>query len=189
MKVTSIFSLLALASASASATPTKSHDKGKDYRPGGPFRFTSTYSVVATPDQVVNGTTPTGGLAGAIGYYNLGFNSVENIVCYNITLFGFQGNYSSPAATATHLHQAARGASGPPRLAFPNPVLDHPGEPLGRRRSLGCLVGPFTTGLLANGVDTGVGFNVSQIEKDPAAFMVDVHSSLAVPGAVRGQLC
>lgn len=29
----------------------------------GPFTFTSTFHVVATPDQVVNGTRPTGGLA------------------------------------------------------------------------------------------------------------------------------
>ena len=29
----------------------------------GPFTFTSTYHVTATPDQVVNGTTFTGGLA------------------------------------------------------------------------------------------------------------------------------
>ena len=28
----------------------------------GPFKFTSTYHVMATPDQVVNGTKPTGGL-------------------------------------------------------------------------------------------------------------------------------
>lgn len=27
-----------------------------------PFEFTSSFSVKATPDQVVNGTTPTGGL-------------------------------------------------------------------------------------------------------------------------------
>lgn len=47
---------------------------------------------------------------------------------------------------------------------------------------------PFTTGLKANGQDTGTGFKVAQIEDNPSAFMADVHSSLAVPGAVRGQL-
>lgn len=49
------------------------------------------------------------------------------------------------------------------------------------------LLGPFTTGLVMNGQDTGTGFRVSQIEDNPAGFFADVHSSLAVPGAVRGQ--
>ena len=38
-----------------------------------------------------------------------------------------------------------------------------------------------------NGQDTGTGFKLSQIEANPSDFMADVHSSLAVPGAVRGQ--
>lgn len=152
----------------------------------GVFQFTSTQLVKATPDQVVNGTTPTGGLAGASGTYNFGLNSQTDTICYNITLYGFRGEYQSPATTATHIHEAARGASGPPRIAFPNP------QPLASnkdvRNSVGCLTGPFKTGVLANGVDTGAGFKVANIEKNPAGFFADVHSSLAVPGAVRGQL-
>lgn len=148
-----------------------------------PFHFTSTYKVLATPDQVVNGTTPTGGLAGASGIYAFGINSIENTICYNITLFNFKGEYQSPAKTATHIHEAAKGKSGSPRLAFPNPAGE--GDV---RQSIGCLTGPFTTGVVANGVDTGAAFHVSQIEKNPAGFFCDVHSSLAVPGAVRGQL-
>ncbi|POS70985.1 hypothetical protein DHEL01_v210622 [Diaporthe helianthi] len=150
------------------------------------FQFSSTQAVTATPDQVVNGTTPTGGLPGASGTYNFGLNSQTDTICYNITLYGFRGEYQSPALTATHLHEAARGASGPPRIAFPNP------QPLAGnkevRNSVGCLTGPFKTGILANGVDTGAGFKVASIEKNPAGFFADVHSSLAVPGAVRGQL-
>merc|ERR1711915_899552 len=38
-----------------------------------------------------------------------------------------------------------------------------------------CMDGPFE-------------FTVKQIEDNPSAFFTDVHSSLAVPGAVRGQL-
>lgn len=150
-----------------------------------PFDFTSVYTIYATPDQVVNGTTPTGGLAGASGTYRLGLNSLTNTICYNITLYDFQGEYRSPALTATHLHEAAKGASGPPRIAFPNPSGD--GHV---RTSLGCMSGPFMTGLKGpDGVtDTGAGFEVGQIEKNPAGFFADVHSSLAVPGAVRGQL-
>ena len=57
------------------------------------------------------------------------------------------------------------------------------------RKSSGCLTGPFTTGVDDDeGVDTGANFDVAQIEEDPAGFFCDVHSSLAVPGAVRGQL-
>ena len=47
-----------------------------------PFDFTSVIKVVATPDQVINGTTPTPGQPGAIGYYNFGLKSDENVICY-----------------------------------------------------------------------------------------------------------
>ena len=58
------------------------------------------------------------------------------------------------------------------------------------RLSVGCVWGPFVTGLADETTrkDFGVGFKVSQIEANPSAFFCDVHSSLAVPGAVRGQL-
>uniref|UniRef100_A0A8H7K3K1 CHRD domain-containing protein n=1 Tax=Bionectria ochroleuca TaxID=29856 RepID=A0A8H7K3K1_BIOOC len=150
-----------------------------------PFSFTSTYSLHATPEEVVDSNNAfTGGLAGASGVYKFGINSHDNIICYNITLSGFQGEYQSPAVSATHIHEAARGRAGPPRIAFPNPVEIGPSL----RSSIGCIRGPFTTGVLANGKDTGEGFHVRQIEENPAGFFADVHSSLAVPGAVRGQL-
>ncbi|KAI9158026.1 hypothetical protein HJFPF1_06012 [Paramyrothecium foliicola] len=164
----------------AQATPLW-HKKGDK----GPFDFTSTYTVIATPDQVVDANnTYTGGLEGAKGIYRFGINSHDNVICYNIKLFNFRGDYQSPAQTATHIHEAVRGKSGPPRIAFPNPV----GVNGGPRVSIGCITGPFKTGVLSNGVDTGEGFHVSKIEKNPAGFFADVHSSLAVPGAVRGQL-
>jgi len=150
--------------------------------------FTSTFVIHAEPGQVVNGTTPTGGLAGASGTYLLGLNSDSNTICYNITLNNFRGNYFSPAITATHLHEAARGQSGSPRIAFPNPVAINADGSV--RRTVGCMTGPFKTGLNVTGTttDTGAAFNVKQIEANPAGFFVDVHSSLAVPGAVRGQI-
>jgi hypothetical protein len=141
----------------------------------------------ATPEQVVNGTEPTGGLAGASGTFNFGLNSATDTICYNITLNNFQGDFSSPATTATHIHEAAVGQSGPPRIAFPNPVPV--GDPAaGVSNSVGCIKGPFTTGVVMEGADTGAGFTVAQIEANPAAFFADTHSSLALPGAVRGQL-
>jgi hypothetical protein len=164
-----------------------SKDKGKHSKGDrGPFDFTSTYTVVATPDEVVDmNNTYTGGLEGASGVFRFGINTYYNTICYNITLEGFRGEYQSPALTATHIHEADEGKGGPPRLAFPNPT----GPEGGIRVSLGCLTGPFKTGVVANGADTGDGFHVSEIEANPAAFAADVHSSLAVPGAVRGQLC
>ena len=47
---------------------------------------------------------------------------ITGVCKQNITLYGVAGDYQSPAVTATHIHSAARGASGPPRIAFPNPV-------------------------------------------------------------------
>lgn len=103
----------------------------------------------------------------------------------NITLSGVTGDYQSPALTATHIHEAAKGASGPARLAFPNPKgPDH------RRVSYGCLTGPFKTGVknAATGLDTGDGFHVKQIVENPKGFFTDSHTVLFPLGAVRGQL-
>lgn len=153
----------------------------------GLFQFSSTMLTNATPEQVVDGTTPTGGLAGASGTFNFGLNAATDTICYNITLNNFQGDFASPATTATHIHEAAAGQSGPPRIAFPNPVAV--GDPAaGVMNSAGCIRGPFTTGVVMEGADTGAGFTVAQIEANPAGFFADTHSSLAMPGAVRGQL-
>ncbi|OAA37841.1 chrd [Metarhizium rileyi] len=167
------------------ATPLAKHDSWKHETSRGPFHFTSTYSVEVDPRAVVDANnTPTGGLEGASGLFQYGINSYENVICFNLTLDGFRGEYQSPALTATHIHEAPVGKAGPPRIALPNPE----GPEDGRRTSLGCLEGPFLTGVKANGKDTGEGFHVRQIEENPSAFFTDVHSSLAVPGAVRGQL-
>lgn len=84
-----------------------------------PFTFTSTFGVLATPDKVVDATNNfTGGLQGSSGTFNFGINSNENVICYNITITGFRGDYQSPAKSATHIHEAAVGKSGPPRYVF-----------------------------------------------------------------------
>jgi hypothetical protein len=171
-----------------------------DKKPAFPIPFTSSFSIIATPEQVVQNNASltnafTGGLPGAIGYYDFGLNSELDLICYYIKLVGFRGDYQSPAATATHIHQSAAGRSGPPRLSFPNPA---PVEGDSNTRiSAGCLQGPFLTGLSANATnplnpegvnqDTGVGFTIAMLEANPSAYNADVHSSLAVPGAVRGQ--
>merc|ERR1711985_118722 len=168
MKVSQVAAVLAV-TASASAAPWRDGKKswGGHWKGGwkngheekcmdGPFEFTSTYSVVATPDQVVN--------------------SKEDYICWNIVLENFRGEYQSAADTATHIHEAPKGQAGPPRLAFPNPVPVGDGK---KRISIGCMMGPYETGIVSNGQDTGAGFTVKQIEDNPSAFFTDVHSSLA----------
>lgn len=151
--------------------------------------FTSTYEIVAIPDQVVNANnTFTGGLPGARGLYKISINSKENFICYDITLTGIRGEYTSPAKTATHIHEAGPGKAGPPRIAFPNSAIVGSNT----RRSVGCIQGSetgFITGVnnATTGQDQGFGFHVRRIEENPTAFFADIHSSEAVPGAVRGQ--
>ena len=150
-----------------------------------PDSFTSMYTVSATPDMIINNdgqSVP--GQDGATGEFNYRLNSDEEIVCYDLTLRGITGEYESPAKTATHIHEAAAGQAGPPRLAFPDPQGD--GDV---RTSSGCIQGPFTTGLEGdNGQDTATGFSLKQIEADPAAFFGDTHTADFSAGAVRGQL-
>ncbi|WP_310889782.1 CHRD domain-containing protein [Clavibacter capsici] len=124
------------------------------------------------------------GEPGATGRFDLRLDSTSNTICYDITLTGVTGEYQSPAKTATHIHQAAVGKAGPPRIAFPNPTDSGNGT----RTSSGCMQGPFTTGVAPDGKDTGEGFTVAQIEADPSAFAADTHTASFTAGAVRGQL-
>lgn len=98
------------------------------------------------------------------------------------------GPYDSPAVTATHIHQAAEGRAGPPRIAFPNPEPADSGPEVVKRSS-GCITGPFQTGITDDdGVDTGAGFTLAQIEADPASFFTDSHTVVSVAGVVRAQM-
>lgn len=150
-----------------------------------PSSFTSAFTVMATPDQVVNTDgVATPGQEGATGTFTFRINSELEVICYDITLDGVSGDYQSPAKTATHIHQAQAGQSGPPRIAFPNPAPIGDGP----RTSSGCLQGPFTTGVMVDGVDTGTDFSLAQIEDDPSAFSADSHTVASPAGVVRGQL-
>ena len=102
------------------------------------FSFTSYYQIDATPEQVVNATgAATGGLPGSYSTWHLGINGPQNIICWYVESYGFAGAYQSPALTATHVHEGPRGATGPPRLAFPNPEEMDGGN--GVRVSRGCF--------------------------------------------------
>ncbi|WWD19993.1 hypothetical protein CI109_104466 [Kwoniella shandongensis] len=173
----------------------KHHDDKHDgeekwYKDSFPFHFTSTIVGYASPDTIVNNSqVAVPGLEDGWGKFAFGLNSEENVICYNISVW-LKGNYSSPAVTATHIHQAVAGRAGPPRIAFPNPrVLN--GESIDEfswRRSVGCVWGPFTTGVVVNGTDTGAGFTVADLEADPTGFFADTHTVQFPAGAIRGQL-
>lgn len=161
------------------------HASAQDTEVPEPDTFTSMFSTTTTPDLVVNAEgMAVPGPAGATGTWNFRLNSDEEIICYDITVEGISGNFQSPARTATHIHEAAAGTSGPPRVVFPNPT--DAGD--GTMTSTGCLQGPFTTGVMVEGVDTGEGFSLTEIEADPAGYYGDVHTAEFVPGAMRGQL-
>lgn len=150
-----------------------------------PDYFTSHFVVHATPGEVVSSDgEPGAGEPGASGTFAFAINSDDEVICYDIELSGVTPPYQSAARTATHIHEAAAGENGPPRLAFPNPAGD--GDVL---TSTGCMQGPFTTGLTDDeGNDTGEGFSLKEIEANPSWFTADTHTADFVPGAVRGQL-
>ncbi|WP_369259198.1 CHRD domain-containing protein [Geodermatophilus amargosae] len=150
-----------------------------------PATFTSAFTAMATPAAVVDPDgVPTPGTPGATGTFTYRINSDLEIICYDISLSGVTPPFQSPAKTATHVHQAAAGEPGPPRIAFPDPEDDGSG----RLVSSGCLQGPFTTGVVTDGADTGAGFTLAQIEADPSSFATDTHTTASPAGAVRGQL-
>ncbi|MGI8764423.1 MAG: CHRD domain-containing protein, partial [Ilumatobacteraceae bacterium] len=152
-----------------------------------PASFTSAFTAAATPDEIIN---PDGmavaGEEGATGTFNFRINSDEEIICYDIMLNGVTPPYMSMARSATHIHEALAGQSGPPLVTFPDP--EDAGD--GTLRSSGCLQGPFTTGIDAEGGgDTGDGFPLKEIEANPADYYYcDTHTMDFVAGAVRAQL-
>jgi hypothetical protein len=88
------------------------------------FYFDAEYFVKATPNQVINNNNvATPGEKGARGLFKYGINVAENTICYNITLTGVTGGYQSPANTATHIHEAKKGLSGPPRIVCSSQIL------------------------------------------------------------------
>lgn len=73
----------ALLATSALAAPSlRNYDYGKPAPPS-PFHFTSTYAVIASPNEVINTTgSAVPGQPGAIGYFNYGINSDLDVICY-----------------------------------------------------------------------------------------------------------
>ena len=161
---------------------------------GGPavpsgFVQTSRFVTVVDAAQVTDGTDVGLGEEGATGVFDLKLDSVDNVICYAITLDGVSGPYQSPALTATHIHQNSVGETGPARVAFADPQPVDAGQPDGPRRSTGCVDGDaasFPSG--AMDPDPGAGFDVAALEADPSGFYLDSHTAAFPAGAVRGQL-
>lgn len=201
MKISFAILTLALAS-SALAAPsleprTWNHDKQNQNKPAGkhvkePQYFTSAFSTRAVNTTIINNNNePVNGQPGAFGHFAFRINSDQEIICWDIRTIGVTGDYQSPAFTATHIHQAAAGRAGPPRIAFTNPQYernDVTGAEI--RTSKGCLQGPFATNVTANGQDSGSasGFRLRNIEENPSNFFADTHTQQFVAGAIRGQL-
>lgn len=170
-----------------------------------PKYFTSTIRTEATGQQIIS-TMTNASIAGAAngkGYYELKLNTHKDILCYDIVLSGsdISTDYSSPAKTATHTHQASFGRNGPPRLAYKNPTEKVKSTLLRKlfgknksngRRSQACIKGPFTTGLIdaSTGKDSGSasGFTLGALESNPTGFFSDVHTVQFSQGAVRGNM-
>jgi len=169
------------------------HKDDDSWKGSFPFEFTSTLVAYADGNQIINNSqVAVPGLAPhGWGKFSYGLNSEQDVICHNITVW-IRGDYQSPAVTATHIHQAAKGAAGPPRIAFPNP-LPLAGQPedleeYSWRQSIGCQRGPFVTGVVTNGTDTGSGFTIAQLEANPEGFFADTHTEEFPAGAIRGQI-
>lgn len=112
MKLLATTATLALLCTSALAAPSKAcaakphkQEKGGDWEDSlAEFKekFTSTWKVVGTPDQVVlaNGTAAPGE-SSSIGYYNFGINSEKDLICWvcrrSPSSCARYTNYSPPA--------------------------------------------------------------------------------------------
>lgn len=91
---------------------------------------------------------------GATAEVGFKINSKKDIICYDIKTFGVKGEWYNPGRTATHLGYPT-GPSAYPRITFPNPTAVNSNEPDGEKVSKGCLKGPFATGRVEKGVDSG----------------------------------
>jgi hypothetical protein len=81
-----------------------------------------------------------------------------------------------------HIYYGMKGMIRPPRIIFSDPVGERDWK-----FSEECIIRPFVMGAMVNKGDAGEGFHMSMVEGNPATYYADVHSSLAVPGANRGQ--
>ncbi len=115
----------------------------------------ASYTATLSPDEEV----PNKGPAGASGTAKVDINTDTNQVCYELTPSGL-----SEQPSAAHIHQGAKGASGPIHIDF-----------------------AIATNGLKNCV-TSDAAKVSAVTANPAGFYVNIHTASYAAGAMRGQL-
>lgn len=149
-----------------------------------PARFTSAYTVSATPDAVYDADgQPVPGEPGASGTATLRVNSELDVICWDVTVRGVEGPLEGDLS-GMRIREAPAGFDGPSRLAVPDPEGD-----TARRTGSGCAQGPFVSGVEGpDGEDTGAEFTLADLEANPAAYSWDVRTAAFPQGAIRGQL-
>lgn len=149
-----------------------------------PARFTSAYTVSATPDAVYDAEGErVPGEEGASGTATLRVNSKLDVICWDVTVRGVEGPLEGDL-TGMRIREAPAGFGGPSRLAVPDPEGD-----TSKRSGSGCAQGPFASGVEgADGEDTGATFTLADLEANPAAYSWDVRTAAFPDGAIRGQL-
>lgn len=147
---------------------------------------TSSYTIVADPLQASFGADDPdqAGQEGASATIEVTVDADRDVLCYDITADGLDGDYVSDAKTATHIHQAPVGEAGEARVALRNPTGD--GD---QRTASGCHLVPqqvFPADQAADG-DPGEGFTLADLEANPEDYYIDIHTDEAPQGAIRGQ--
>jgi CHRD domain len=115
----------------------------------------ASYTATLSPAEEV----PNKGPEGASGTAKVDINTDTNQVCYELAPTGL-----SEPPTAGHIHQGAKGASGPVFIDFAVP-----------------------TNGLKNCV-TSDATKVAAVTADPAGYYVNIHTASYAAGAMRGQL-
>lgn len=176
--------LLAVTAASSAATVAVLLGASPASAVAEPDRFTSAYTVDATPGAVYDADgEKVPGEPGASGTATLRVNSELDVICWDVTVRGVEGPLEGDL-TGMRIREAPAGFDGPSRLAVPDPEGD-----TAERTGSGCAQGPFVSGVEgADGEDTGTGFTLADLEANPAAYSWDVRTADFPQGAIRGQL-
>ncbi|MGH8972697.1 MAG: CHRD domain-containing protein [Acidimicrobiia bacterium] len=116
---------------------------------------TASFTATLSPAEEV----PTKGPEGASGTAKVDINTDTNQVCYELSPSGL-----TESPTAGHIHQGAKGASGPVFIDF-----------------------AIATNGLKNCV-TSDATKVAAVTGDPAGYYVNIHTASFAAGAMRGQL-
>jgi hypothetical protein len=103
----------------------------------------------------------------ATGTILLTLNPGQGKICYDMSVMNLIGMPVPVAGTAAHIHEAPAGQNGPIKVGLPVPLARN-----------------FTT---QNCVGASRDL-IKDIMKDPENYYVNLHTSMFMPGEIRGQL-